>query len=92
MPDLISYHRLIAFCLFFQIIFKGTVRYAPLALHKRDELGPKDDAESWLYMVVEFLRQNGLPWRTKKNDKEVEEIKQQIRKTPEQLFTDKVGG
>ena len=32
--------------------FRGTVRYAPIACHKNQELCRKDDVETWLYMQV----------------------------------------
>ena len=35
--------------------FIGTLLYAPLACHKEDEQTPKDDVESWFYMMVELF-------------------------------------
>ncbi len=35
--------------------FRGTARYASLAAHREEELYPRDDLESWLYVVVEFM-------------------------------------
>lgn len=60
------------------VSFKGTIRYASVNCHKNQELGPKDDAESWLYMIskyifhtfkqvfaflVELMSARGLPWK-----------------------------
>ncbi|KAL3085119.1 hypothetical protein niasHS_010188 [Heterodera schachtii] len=41
--------------------FRGSVRYASLAAHRAMELSPKDDLESWFYVVVEFMS-GDLPW------------------------------
>ncbi|CAK5008857.1 unnamed protein product [Meloidogyne enterolobii] len=41
--------------------FRGTIRYAPLAAHRAQEQSPKDDLESWLYVVAEFMA-GELPW------------------------------
>uniref|UniRef100_A0A7E4VVE2 non-specific serine/threonine protein kinase n=1 Tax=Panagrellus redivivus TaxID=6233 RepID=A0A7E4VVE2_PANRE len=41
--------------------FRGTTRYAALAAHENEEQSPKDDIESWFYLVVEFIVGN-LPW------------------------------
>ncbi|PIO62181.1 hypothetical protein TELCIR_16273 [Teladorsagia circumcincta] len=35
--------------------FKGTYCYASLACHRTQELGPRDDCESWLYMLADFV-------------------------------------
>uniref|UniRef100_A0A183BK37 Protein kinase domain-containing protein n=1 Tax=Globodera pallida TaxID=36090 RepID=A0A183BK37_GLOPA len=35
--------------------FRGTARYASLAAHREMEQSPKDDLESWFYVVVEFM-------------------------------------
>ena len=32
--------------------FRGTVRYAPISCHLQRELCRKDDAETWVYMLV----------------------------------------
>uniref|UniRef100_A0A914HEM5 Protein kinase domain-containing protein n=1 Tax=Globodera rostochiensis TaxID=31243 RepID=A0A914HEM5_GLORO len=41
--------------------FRGTARYASLAAHREMEQSPKDDLESWFYVVVEFMT-GDLPW------------------------------
>ena len=60
-------------------------------MHQKDELGRKDDAESWLYMLADFMNPNGLPWRDNDNMKDVEMMKRKIRNSPKLMFTDKVG-
>ncbi|KAJ1358281.1 hypothetical protein KIN20_016676 [Parelaphostrongylus tenuis] len=32
------------------VLIKGTLRFISMACHKRIELGPKDDCESWFYL------------------------------------------
>ena len=41
--------------------FRGTPRYAPLNAHLSQELGRKDDLETWLYMLIE-MTSGHLPW------------------------------
>uniref|UniRef100_A0A0M3IJP7 Protein kinase domain-containing protein n=1 Tax=Ascaris lumbricoides TaxID=6252 RepID=A0A0M3IJP7_ASCLU len=36
------------------VAFKGTVKFAAIACHKRKELGPKDDCESWFYLLLDL--------------------------------------
>jgi serine/threonine protein kinase len=43
--------------------FKGTVRFASMNCHRNMEMGPKDDCESWLYMLLDMIVSAGLPWR-----------------------------
>lgn len=40
---------------FLRINSRGTTRYASLAAHNEQELAPRDDLESWLYMIIEFM-------------------------------------
>uniref|UniRef100_F1LAH2 Tau-tubulin kinase 1 n=1 Tax=Ascaris suum TaxID=6253 RepID=F1LAH2_ASCSU len=42
--------------------FRGTPRYASLNCHRKREQSPKDDIESWFYMIVEWTA-GSLPWR-----------------------------
>lgn len=41
--------------------FRGTVRYASIAVHERKDAGRKDDMWSLLYTIVEWF-QGRLPW------------------------------
>ncbi|CAI5451142.1 unnamed protein product [Caenorhabditis angaria] len=43
------------------IKFRGTNRYASLAAHYGEEQSPKDDLESWFYMMIELVS-GQLPW------------------------------
>uniref|UniRef100_A0AC34Q8W5 Protein kinase domain-containing protein n=1 Tax=Panagrolaimus sp. JU765 TaxID=591449 RepID=A0AC34Q8W5_9BILA len=63
-----------------QCHFRGTTRYASLAAHNEQEQSPKDDLESWFYLVVETINGN-LPWAEyRKNDRElVKTLKQNVR-------------
>uniref|UniRef100_A0AC34F0H9 Protein kinase domain-containing protein n=1 Tax=Panagrolaimus sp. ES5 TaxID=591445 RepID=A0AC34F0H9_9BILA len=46
-----------------QVGFKGTVRFASLSCHHNKEMGPKDDCESWFYLLIDLSSPGGLPWR-----------------------------
>ncbi|GMS83637.1 hypothetical protein PENTCL1PPCAC_30486, partial [Pristionchus entomophagus] len=43
--------------------FKGTVKFASLACHRNIELSPKDDCESWFYLMLDVIQPSGLPWK-----------------------------
>ncbi|VDN06678.1 unnamed protein product [Thelazia callipaeda] len=60
--------------------FRGTPRYASLSSHRRKEQSPKDDIESWFYMVVEWTV-GALPWRRFRNHDrdQILMMKEQIR-------------
>ncbi|CAD6197942.1 unnamed protein product [Caenorhabditis auriculariae] len=62
------------------IKFRGTNRYASLAAHHGEEQSPKDDLESWFYMMIELIS-GDLPWSHLHRDdrKETAEIKEQCR-------------
>ena len=49
--------------------FIGTVRYASVYAHRREDLSPRDDMISWLFSMVELMS-GQLPWRAL-NDKEM---------------------
>ncbi|GMR52779.1 hypothetical protein PMAYCL1PPCAC_22974, partial [Pristionchus mayeri] len=55
----------------------GTMPYASLAAHCRKEQSPRDDVESWFYMIVEFVI-GALPWSYMPKDT-ILEYKQHIR-------------
>uniref|UniRef100_A0A915C3A5 Protein kinase domain-containing protein n=1 Tax=Parascaris univalens TaxID=6257 RepID=A0A915C3A5_PARUN len=63
------------------VAFKGTVKFAAIACHKRKELGPKDDCESWFYLLLDLLLIHGLPWRKISDKNEVLTMKEECRKT-----------
>ncbi|CAK5097561.1 unnamed protein product [Meloidogyne enterolobii] len=70
-----------------KIKFKGTVRFAPVTMHKMEELGRKDDCESWIYMVVDMVNANRLPWHMVTDVDEVERMKRKAIAEPRILFT-----
>ena len=72
--------------LILQIKFKGTVRFAPVTMHKMEELGRKDDCESWIYMVVDMVNENRLPWHMITDVDEVERMKRSAIDNPKTLF------
>ncbi|GMT21748.1 hypothetical protein PFISCL1PPCAC_13045, partial [Pristionchus fissidentatus] len=43
--------------------FKGTVKFASIACHRNIELSPKDDCESWYYLMLDVIQPAGLPWK-----------------------------
>uniref|UniRef100_A0A915C3T6 Protein kinase domain-containing protein n=1 Tax=Parascaris univalens TaxID=6257 RepID=A0A915C3T6_PARUN len=61
------------------VAFKGTVKFAAIACHKRKELGPKDDCESWFYLLLDLVLSNGLPWRKISDKNEVLVNKEECR-------------
>ncbi|TKR76810.1 hypothetical protein L596_017890 [Steinernema carpocapsae] len=42
--------------------WRGTTRYGSLQAHRKQDLGRRDDMESWLYMLIEISKGH-LPWR-----------------------------
>uniref|UniRef100_A0A914YEY9 Protein kinase domain-containing protein n=1 Tax=Panagrolaimus superbus TaxID=310955 RepID=A0A914YEY9_9BILA len=41
------------------VLFKGTVRFASIACHRNIEMGPKDDCESWFYLLLDLIVPKG---------------------------------
>ncbi|VDM73104.1 unnamed protein product, partial [Strongylus vulgaris] len=39
--------------------FKGTIRFASISCHKNCEMGPKDDCESWFYLLLDIAVPKG---------------------------------
>jgi len=63
--------------------WRGTARYCSLTNHDNREQSPRDDIESWLYMIVAFMG-NELPWhRCGRMERQlIGELKRQIRIEP----------
>ncbi|KAJ1360410.1 hypothetical protein KIN20_019371 [Parelaphostrongylus tenuis] len=63
-----------------QVRFRGTTRYASLNTHNGLEQSPRDDLESWFYMMVELLS-GYLPWSDFHHDSEseVRALKEHVR-------------
>ena len=53
--------------------FIGTLTYASLSAHNKEELGKKDDLWSFFFMILDLMDEN-LPWRNIKSEK-IDEIK-----------------
>ncbi|KAL7071777.1 hypothetical protein ACQ4LE_008904 [Meloidogyne hapla] len=70
-----------------KVRFKGTIRFAPLAMHRGEESGRKDDCESWLYMLADMINKNKLPWYNEENVANVREMKEGVFNNPLTLFT-----
>ncbi|EYC01895.1 hypothetical protein Y032_0103g3525 [Ancylostoma ceylanicum] len=60
--------------------FKGTIRFASLSCHKNAEMGPKDDCESWYYLLLDIAVPKGIIWRSINDKNEVLKVKEQLRK------------
>lgn len=69
--------------------FKGTLRYASINCHSGIELGPKDDVESWLYMIADLSSKDGVPWKFSPSRSDVAQEKKELRTTKRSaIFTD----
>ncbi|KHJ83049.1 hypothetical protein OESDEN_17255 [Oesophagostomum dentatum] len=60
--------------------FKGTIRFASISCHNNTEMGPKDDCESWYYLLLDIAVPRGIIWRSVSDKNEVLKLKQQLRK------------
>ncbi|KAJ1371399.1 hypothetical protein KIN20_033350 [Parelaphostrongylus tenuis] len=61
------------------VLIKGTLRFISMACHKRIELGPKDDCESWFYLILDITYAGGLPWKLIDEKDEVLKKKEKMR-------------
>jgi len=61
--------------------FRGTIPYASLSAHQKQELGRKDDLWSFFFVVMEFLDEP-LPWKANTNKDEVKVLKTKAFKRP----------
>ncbi|KAI6239000.1 Tau-tubulin kinase 1 [Aphelenchoides fujianensis] len=66
--------------------FKGTVRFASINCHKNLELGPKDDIESWFYLLLDLVVQSGLPWAKAGDKADVLKVKEECRREKRPLL------
>jgi len=66
--------------------FKGTIRFASLSCHRNIEMGPKDDCESWFYLLLDLMVFGGLPWRRMTDKNEVMKLKEESRRDRTKLF------
>ncbi|CAD5224474.1 unnamed protein product [Bursaphelenchus okinawaensis] len=63
--------------------FRGTQRYASVNAHNGIDQSPRDDLESWFYVIVEFLT-GELPWTFyKKRDREAVKLAKENARTTE---------
>ncbi|WKX97910.1 hypothetical protein Q1695_013534 [Nippostrongylus brasiliensis] len=61
--------------------FKGTIPFASIACHKGIEMGPKDDCESWFYLMLDLSVPGGLIWKRMADKHEVLKVKEECRTT-----------
>ncbi|CAL2030995.1 unnamed protein product [Caenorhabditis brenneri] len=62
-----------------KVKFLGTLRYACRACMMQLEQGRKDDLETWIYMVFDFMDESsGMPWRKLANPKDILKEKQKF--------------
>ncbi|KAF7638297.1 Protein kinase domain-containing protein [Meloidogyne graminicola] len=66
--------------------FKGTVRFASLSMHEGNEVGRKDDCESWIYMIIDLIDQERLPWHNVEDKRRLRKLKAEALKAPRSLF------
>ncbi|KHJ87580.1 hypothetical protein OESDEN_12643 [Oesophagostomum dentatum] len=60
--------------------FKGTIPFASISCHRNTEMGPKDDCESWFYLLLDITVPGGLLWKGYSEKNEVLRVKEEIRK------------
>ena len=67
--------------------FIGTLTYASINAHQREELGKRDDLWSFFFMFLDLMGEN-LPWRNidSRNEKEFLECKKKCLSEPEKYL------
>ena len=67
--------------------FVGTLTYASMSAHNKEELSKKDDLWSFFFMLLDLLNEK-LPWRniSCEKEKEIIEIKQKCLNEPEKYL------
>ncbi|VDM66509.1 unnamed protein product [Strongylus vulgaris] len=60
--------------------FKGTIPFASISCHRNTEMGPKDDCESWFYLLLDITVPQGLLWKAYSEKNEVLRMKEEIRR------------
>ena len=67
--------------------FVGTLTYASISAHKREELGKKDDLCSFLFMILDLMGED-LPWRNIdcKKEEEIIECKKRCMNEPDKYL------
>ena len=67
--------------------FVGTLTYASISAHKREELGKKDDLCSFLFMILDLMGED-LPWRNIdcKKEEEIVECKKRCMNEPDKYL------
>ncbi|KAK6031613.1 hypothetical protein OSTOST_02230 [Ostertagia ostertagi] len=63
------------------LAFLGTIRFASIACHKNTEMGPKDDCESWFYLLLDITIPRGLVWKSIPGKNDVLRLKEEMRTT-----------
>ena len=67
--------------------FIGTLTYASLSAHNKEDLGKKDDLWSFFFMMLDLMDEN-LPWRNieNQNEEEIKECKKKCLDDPDKYL------
>ncbi|CAI5439104.1 unnamed protein product [Caenorhabditis angaria] len=71
-----------------KIGFRGTPFYAPLVAHEKRDTAPKDDCESWFYLLLDLISPKGLPWEELKEMDDIFECKKRCRQEKAKTMLD----
>lgn len=55
-------------------------------MHEGNEVGRKDDCESWIYMIIDLIDQERLPWHNVEDKRRLRKLKAEALKAPRSLF------